>query len=399
MKKHTFFFISLIVLFMVNQSLLQAQTIASTGFTNSGSTELKNALKGAVEDVSLRTPNSSTWRTASGKIITRYSSALINYKDAQGNYQPLSQIQSPKSYWTGGSTPSCLYPNFNSDSILITIPAGIRITFFTIDYAYETNDNVPIPMSDGVFYFSTPCGAIDTIRCNNAQPGYCYLMPGSDFSNPLTTCLNATCSTQSFWLTAHLSRFQGGAGCDTSYVWYSAYNHDSIYTFSAYLIGEPIIHITNAVTAQLGPCNGGVKVTASGGTPPYTYLWDNGATTDSISSLCSGNYCCTVTDSKGCSDSTCAFVPNNPAGIHAITNSPGINIYPDPNSGIFTIEGIAPGQRIELYNCIGQKLYTIIADNSTLRVNIAGKPNGMYLIRIINPDESPALERKIIKTL
>src|SRR6185312_13538777 len=252
------------------------------------------------------------------------------------------------SYWTGGSTPSCLYPNFNSDSILITVPAGIRITFFTVDYAYETNYNVPIPMSDGVFYLSTPCGATDTVRCNNAQPGYCYLMPGTDFSSILTTCFNATCSTQSFWLTAHLSRFHGGVGCDTSYVWYSGYYNDSIYNFSAYLEGVPIINIAHTVVAQFGPCNGGVKVTASGGTPPYTYLWDNGATTDSIGSLCSGNYCCTVTDSKGCSDSTCAFVPKSGAGINTIKNSATIQIYPDPNNGTFTIDGISPGQRVEL---------------------------------------------------
>ncbi len=399
MKKYTLFFASFVVLFIATGGRLQGQNAVSTGPTNAHSMEIKNELKGAVEDVSSRTLNSTTWRTTSGKILVRYSSAMLNYKDANGNYQPLSQITGPKSYWTGGSTPSCLYPNFNSDSILITVPAGIRITYFTIDYAYETNGNVPVFLSDGLFYFSTSCGAIDTVTCNNPQPGYCYLKPGIDFSSPLTSCFNASCSTQSFWLTAHLSRLHGGAGCDTDWVWYSKYINDSIYTFSAYLEGTPLINIAHTVVAQLGPCNGGVKVTASGGFPPYTYLWSNAATTDSIGSLCSGNYCCTVTDSKGCSDSTCAFVPKSATGISTIKNASTITIYPDPNNGIFTIDGIIPGQQVELYNYTGQRLNSVTANNTTMRINISDKANGIYLIRILNSDGSPVLERKIIKTL
>ncbi|CAN5454994.1 hypothetical protein BH09BAC1_BH09BAC1_00890 [soil metagenome] len=50
-----------------------------------------------------------------------------------------------------------------------------------------------------------------------------------------------------------------------------------------------------------GACNGKAWVTASGGTSGYTYTWANsGATTDTISSLCPGNYVVTVTDAKGC---------------------------------------------------------------------------------------------------
>lgn len=41
------------------------------------------------------------------------------------------------------------------------------------------------------------------------------------------------------------------------------------------------------------------------GTPPFSYLWDNGATTESIIPDGSGLYCVTITDNLGCASSAC----------------------------------------------------------------------------------------------
>ena len=45
--------------------------------------------------------------------------------------------------------------------------------------------------------------------------------------------------------------------------------------------------------------NGSIKVIASGAHPPYTYLWNTGSTTDTISMRPAGAYSVTVTDSLG----------------------------------------------------------------------------------------------------
>ena len=62
--------------------------------------------------------------------------------------------------------------------------------------------------------------------------------------------------------------------------------------------------VSNTVAAGCGLSNGSASVTASGGTPAYTYSWSpNGGSTPSVSNLSSGNNTVTVKDAQGCSTS------------------------------------------------------------------------------------------------
>lgn len=68
--------------------------------------------------------------------------------------------------------------------------------------------------------------------------------------------------------------------------------------------------------------DGIITVTASGGTAPYTYLWSNGGTTQTISNLPSGTYTVTVTDANGCQTTCSDFVagPSHVTGFVWIDN-------------------------------------------------------------------------------
>ncbi|PCJ82907.1 MAG: hypothetical protein COA57_12670, partial [Flavobacteriales bacterium] len=77
-------------------------------------------------------------------------------------------------------------------------------------------------------------------------------------------------------------------------------------------VSEPtaITISTSSSDATCGSSNGDATATASGGMPPYSYLWDNAQTTATATGLAAGVYSVTVTDSTGCSANTTASVNN-----------------------------------------------------------------------------------------
>lgn len=98
--------------------------------------------------------------------------------------------------------------------------------------------------------------------------------------------------------------------------------------------------------------------------------------------------------------SWCLFNDSNLIqGVPEITNaSSPVVIYPNPTNGSFAIAGLSAGWQIELYNYLGQKLSSLMTDNSAeIQFNIADKANGIYLVRILDRDGNLITQKKIVK--
>ncbi|WP_445905228.1 PKD-like domain-containing protein [Flavobacterium sp.] len=75
----------------------------------------------------------------------------------------------------------------------------------------------------------------------------------------------------------------------------------------SFTIVEPQPLVLGANLQDALDCNdansGSINLLVSGGTPPFTYNWSNGTTTEDLNNIPAGNYAVLVTDSRGCTQS------------------------------------------------------------------------------------------------
>ncbi len=72
---------------------------------------------------------------------------------------------------------------------------------------------------------------------------------------------------------------------------------------------EPVI-TPNVTGTTCDLSNGAINLTVSGGVPPFTYQWDGGASSNSLTNIPAGTYTVTVTGANGCSSSAEITVDN-----------------------------------------------------------------------------------------
>ncbi|GAB3991969.1 hypothetical protein GCM10028807_23780 [Spirosoma daeguense] len=118
-----------------------------------------------------------------------------------------------------------------------------------------------------------------------------------------------------------------GSGTSTSTAIY--------YPFVQYSALTATTMVTNASSSTTA--DGIVFTSVSGGRSPYTYRWNTGATTASISNVTTGTYSVTVTDANSCTTSTSATVGIRVAAC-PVPGQSGFTIFtfsaPSSNSGV-----------------------------------------------------------------
>lgn len=148
------------------------------------------------------------------------------------------------------------------------------------------------------------------------------------------------------------------------------------------------LEITESITIPLcyDACTGEISLSATGGTAPYSYSWDNGQSTALVQNLCPGIYEVTLTDAKSCSITT-SFEIINPA-LFEIDLGEDITLCKD--------------QSILLDATIDSGVsYVWSSDNgfSSNEAQVVVNETGMYSVTITNTDNCVATDSIFIEAI
>lgn len=149
----------------------------------------------------------------------------------------------------------------------------------------------------------------------------------------------------------------------------------------------------NATNGQ----NGTVAAYINSGTPPFTYSWSNGATTDTINNLVPGTYTCTVTTATGCTDVQSVKILDATPILET-----KIAISPNPHESSFQIKVNAVENELlhyALFNTLGQEVWLqrqqVYVGENVFPVSTDNLPKGVYFLKVSNNNEQKATLRVI----
>ncbi len=126
----------------------------------------------------------------------------------------------------------------------------------------------------------------------------------------------------------------------------------------------------SATPASCGLTNGTASLAVTGGANPYSYLWNNGFTTSTISNLAAGSYTVTVTDSNSCTkiDSVTVGIISGP--VLSVNNLTHVLCNGDSTGAIdLSINfGTSPFSYVWSNGKITQDINTLVAGTYTCTV-------------------------------
>lgn len=155
-------------------------------------------------------------------------------------------------------------------------------------------------------------------------------------------------------------------------------------------------NITNATTPTC--CDGSATVTASGGTPPYTFLWSNGCMTVPCTGLCTGTYTVSVTDASGCNQ-TALLTISCVTGIDENNTETDFIISPNPFSSTTTlrVNSNLHNATLTLYNSYEQQVKQLKnIYGQEIKLQRDNLPSGLYFIRLTQEDKTFATDKLVI---
>ncbi|MEM6346574.1 MAG: T9SS type A sorting domain-containing protein [Bacteroidota bacterium] len=154
------------------------------------------------------------------------------------------------------------------------------------------------------------------------------------------------------------------------------------------VVTEPDLLVVNATSMpdSAGTGLGTINISASGGTPPYTYTWDGTSGPADSTGLAKGTYVIAIADSNDCVDTVSVFVDDLVnIELDYITN---FNISPNPTTGLAVIDLFLSQNAevsISVFSIRGQLIKNIASVHTQQlhqEIELSGQANGLYFVRL-----------------
>lgn len=191
---------------------------------------------------------------------------------------------------------SFVWSNGTTTAANLNIPAGmytVTVTdpaLCTQTASFTVGTNAPFVLSLGQSSDVSCFGLSDgSIEVNVNPPGnYTYAWSNGATGNQLTNLSAGT----------YICTASDASGCESSPL--------------TVVISQPLAIESSFAILEIIECygdeDGRIAVTASGGSGSFSYLWNTGETSDTLSGIAAGNYVLTITDSDDCSVAEAVFL-------------------------------------------------------------------------------------------
>lgn len=270
---------------------------------------------------------------------------------------------------TDGTSPfSYAWSNFTSSADLTSIAAGTYTLTVTdanncTDTATATVSDVPGPSLSNTAT-NTTCGlsngSIDLVVTGGTAP-YTFDWDNGSTSEDITNLAGGTYNVT----------VTDDNGCTA--------------TANALVGSSTDVSVSlTTVNTTCGLSNGSVTSMVNTGSAPYTYSWNNGATTANLSNLAAGSYILTINDAAGCTDTQTATILSStaPTVTANVTNATcGLN-----NGAIVLMvaNGTAP--------------YTFVWTNGATTQNLSNIAGGTYTVTVTDAASCTAVATGTVST-
>ena len=228
----------------------------------------------------------------------------------------------------GGGTPGYTYnwsPSGGNSSTVTGLGAGTHTILVTDANGCVSTTSViitqPTAITGSITATQADCGSnigTATVTVSGGTPGYTYVWLPSGGNSSAATGLGVG---------SYTCTITDANGCTKAAI--------AIITSS----GAPFLTLSGQTNVLCnGQSTGSASVTASGGTPGYTYKWSAGGSTSATTGLIAGNYFVIVTDAIGCSNILPVTIIE-PSVLTATTTAVNINCNGGTGSASILVGG------------------------------------------------------------